>query len=292
MRRTCPNSTFSMVWPVRRIFAMGLLAALISVGCQDQSPSTPTGQKDAKNPTTATAPSATKTAEPDTASEAPHKPDTPADVAALKADGAVFKKDEAGSIVSVDLSHGNASDATLSHLKGLPALTDLNLSGPSFTPDGLGKLNELTGLTRLGLEATNTNNAVLAALAKLPNLVVLNLFKTDVRDDGLKQLVAIKTLKDLDLRRTLTSDAGTANLKGLDSLKALKLQDTRVTEACLDSVLSLPALERLLAYLAEVELEPFARAGRRARPPPATVIGAADRAAPGGAAPYAAAPAR
>ena len=147
-----------------------ILVALLSAGCKDQTTPTPSpAPKASPSVPPATAIPAAKSRPAEEAAEPVRKPDPPADVAALKADGASVKTNAAGNVVSVNLASGNGTDATLSHLKALPALQELTLSGPSYTPEALSRLGELSTLTRLSLEATNTNNSVLGRLRSCPS---------------------------------------------------------------------------------------------------------------------------
>ena len=91
MRRLGSNSAGNFsVSSLRRVTAV-LLAAVLAAGCHDQA-APPAAPKESKNTATDTAPPATKSAETETATEPARKPDSPADVAALKADGASFQK--------------------------------------------------------------------------------------------------------------------------------------------------------------------------------------------------------
>ena len=166
------------------LLGLALCAVFTIAGCGPPQPKTeaPTATSDAPaapaggTETKGGAPPATNTAGGGETAEAPAKADNPADVAALKAAGAQLRS-SGGSVIAVDLSEQNGTDEILLHLKGLPALRQLILAGPSYSPEGLAHLGEVVQLKRLELEATRTNDAVLAALKPLVNLELIKLFK-------------------------------------------------------------------------------------------------------------------
>src|SRR5580698_7439700 len=109
MRRLGSKSAGSFsASPLRNVTAV-LMAAVLAAGCHDQA-APPAAPQESKSTATEKAPPATKPAETETAAEPARKPDSPTDVAALKADGASFKKDTDGSIIGVNLAAGNGND--------------------------------------------------------------------------------------------------------------------------------------------------------------------------------------
>ena len=114
----------------------------------------------------------------------------------------------------------NATDKTLTPLKEMIGLVDLNLAGTKITDNGLVNLANLTNLNRLHLEKTGITDAGLAHLKGLKNLHYLNLYGTSVGDAGLEHLKGLSHLKNVYLWQTKVTDAGATNL-----LKALPKLD-------------------------------------------------------------------
>ncbi len=98
------------------------------------------------------------------------------------------KRDEAGNVVSLDLSTIRVTDAGLRHLASLDQLQWLYLNGTEVTDIGLTNLERLTGLTLLHLADTAITDAGLEHLAGLTNLRTLHLSRTAVTDAGIEKL--------------------------------------------------------------------------------------------------------
>jgi Planctomycete cytochrome C/Leucine Rich repeat len=107
----------------------------------------------------------------------------------------------------------NVSDATITPLKDVLTLVDLNLSGTKVTDAGLQAIEGLTNLVILHLEHTQITDAGLAHLKKLSHLSYLNLFATPVTDKGIGQLNGLADLKRLYVWQTKVTAEGATNLQ-------------------------------------------------------------------------------
>jgi mono/diheme cytochrome c family protein len=107
----------------------------------------------------------------------------------------------------------NVTDKTLSPLKSILGLVDLNLAGTKITDAGLPNIQGLTNLARLHLEKTDITDAGLVYLKGLVGLSYLNLYSTAVTDSGLEHLKGLTNLKHLYLWQTKVTDAGATNLQ-------------------------------------------------------------------------------
>ena len=94
------------------------------------------------------------------------------------------KCDDAGQVVSLDLSTTGAGDEALTHVERLPHLQWLFLAGTTITDAGL------------------------VHLEKLSELTLLDLTDTDVTDAGLEHLADLKKLRDVHLTGSKATPAG------------------------------------------------------------------------------------
>ncbi len=84
-----------------------------------------------------------------------------------------------------------------------PDVVVLQMANPDVTDDTLSHLKTLSKLQEIDLNNSQITDAGLEILASLPNLQVLRLRKTKVTDDGFrKHLQELKTLRELDARDT------------------------------------------------------------------------------------------
>ncbi|MDB6122454.1 MAG: hypothetical protein JWQ71_1447 [Pedosphaera sp.] len=107
----------------------------------------------------------------------------------------------------------NITDGTLTPLKDVLTLVDLNLAGTRVTDAGLQNVGGLTNLVTLHLEHTKISDAGLANLKNLSHLAYLNLFDTPVTDKGLEQLKGLSNLKHLYVWQTKVTDQGVTDLQ-------------------------------------------------------------------------------
>ncbi|OHB82278.1 MAG: hypothetical protein A2V98_25770 [Planctomycetes bacterium RBG_16_64_12] len=98
------------------------------------------------------------------------------------------ERDEAGQVVSLDLSKIRVTDAGLVHLKGLKRLQFLFLNGTQVTDAGLAHLEGLANLNLIDLTGTQVTDAGLDNLRGLSNLRTLHLAGTKVTREGVKKL--------------------------------------------------------------------------------------------------------
>lgn len=142
------------------------------------------------------------------------------------------------SLVKVDLSFTQASDASLARLTGVTTLQELHLCGTKITNMGLKHVSGLTSLRVLDCwRCKNLTDAGLEHLAAMPHLQRLSLWNTNVTDDGLGHLKGLTSLRVLDLSHTRVSDAGLKQLEGLTSLQELALVGCdELTDAGIDAL--------------------------------------------------------
>lgn len=135
------------------------------------------------------------------------------------------------SVVSVNLSESQITDAQLECLESLPTLQELDLYGTKTSDVGLGHVGGLVHLERLGVDGTQITDSGLEQLSGLPQLGNLDLSGTKVTDAGLKYLKILPNLEVLRLAATKISDAGLDHISGLPHLRELNLNGTQITDA-------------------------------------------------------------
>ena len=130
----------------------------------------------------------------------------------------------------------NVGDDEARHLKVLTSLVSLDLSGGQITDAGLEDLEELTNLETLYLTYTPITDAGLENLKGLTDLEWLGLTATRITDAGLGHLEGLTNLIRLEGNCTQVTDAGLEHLKGLRSLRKLNLRGTKVTPEGVDKL--------------------------------------------------------
>jgi hypothetical protein len=80
------------------------------------------------------------------------------------------------------------TDACLVHLRSMPRLENLSLSGNQITDQGLSQIAELTNLKVLDLDATEVSDAGLIHLQGMKSLQSVNLAATRVTIQGVTKL--------------------------------------------------------------------------------------------------------
>jgi hypothetical protein len=127
-------------------------------------------------------------------------------------------------VVSVDLKHTKAVDASLEHLKGLTRVQILFLKDTEVTDDGLVYLKGLTDLEALELGRTKVTDKGLEHLKRFAKLQSLDLGGSQVTDKGLEHIQGLTRLETLSLENVKgVSDRGLVRLKGLTNLRTLNL---------------------------------------------------------------------
>lgn len=123
--------------------------------------------------------------------------------------------------VVLQMANSDVTDETLTYLKGMTRLRELDLNN--------------TQITGVGLQSLQGSK-----------LEILRLRKTPITDESLKHLQAIPTIQQLDLSETRIGDAGLAHLCKLPNLKVLLLRETPITENGFQQHLApMPSLERV-----------------------------------------------
>jgi hypothetical protein len=156
-------------------------------------------------------------------------------LAEIHHNGGALEKDEAGHVITVDLSHfewqepRREVDHGLPLLRNIQTLERLNLRNSSVTDRGMEHLSGLHRLRRIGLGHTGISDAGLKHLKELTHLEILDLGNTQVTDAGLVSLRHCSELRILSLQATQVTDEGLTQLDALAKLEAIDLQLTRVT---------------------------------------------------------------
>jgi Leucine Rich repeat len=145
-------------------------------------------------------------------------------------------------LTELNLGDTKITDLGMPSLRGLNNLEDLNLNRALISDTGLSQLAGLTALARLSIIGTRLNGTGLAHLKGLTRLEELSLESTGVGDAGLVHLAGLVNLKILRLNGTKVGDAGVAHLKGLTKLEELSLDHTAITDAGLADLTTLPHL--------------------------------------------------
>jgi hypothetical protein len=162
------------------------------------------------------------------------------------------------SIWSLDLRNTNVTDQGLRHLKGMSNLEHLVLGNDDLrhfkeihwptspiTDAGLVHIRELPELTSLHLSGLPITDAGLAAIGDLPNLGSLYLSRTNVQGPGLGQLKSLPKLVLLYLDGSDVSDSGLSHLAGASNLQYLSLNGLPLTAGGLKHIKPLPRLGQL-----------------------------------------------
>ena len=162
----------------------------------------------------------------------------------LRAVGRLVHEGNDGSRPVLGVSiYGNfgQSDRDLVHLKGLPKLRTVRVSGAGFTDAGLVHLAGLTGLETLDLSGTCVTDRGLGHLRGLTRLECLGLHNTAVTPRGLQQLRGCKALRVLTLGGPRFTGAGLDQLHALPALVSLELHGP-VTDEALQKLKAWPRL--------------------------------------------------
>jgi hypothetical protein len=135
------------------------------------------------------------------------------------------------------------TDADLTYLSRLTALTSLELHDPRITDAGLASLKDLTKLEFLGLFGLHLSANGLKNFHAMTGLKTLNLNRTRV--DDVSPIGHLTLLKTLDLSQTPIDDKGLTPIAGLVGLAHLRLCYTRITDVSLARLTALPKLQNL-----------------------------------------------
>ena len=137
----------------------------------------------------------------------------------------------------------SVTDATLSDLSRLTALSSLELHDRRITDAGLASLKDMTKLKNLVLSGTQASGAGLEYLGAMTDLRQLDLSRTDV--DDLEPIRHLTLLSNLRLSQTIIDDKGSGTLTALTALTRVELDDTRITDVTLAHLSGLSNLQSL-----------------------------------------------
>jgi Leucine rich repeat len=137
----------------------------------------------------------------------------------------------------------SVTDADLTHLSKLTALSRLALHDPRITDAGLVSVKDMTKLKVLLLSGTQVSRAGLRNLGAMTGLNTLHLSRTRV--DDLSPIGHLTLLTNLHLSEIPLNDKGLAPIVGLVALDKLTLDGTKVTSASYASLKHLSKLNSL-----------------------------------------------
>ncbi len=163
------------------------------------------------------------------------------------------------SLKILNLSGTKIGDAGLAHLEQLPALETLHLGvsndGAEITDEGLKTVGKLVNLKYLTLSGNKITGAGLDDLKNLSRLEDLALDDTGLTEAALAHLEPLRSLQKLRLYTGhRVTDVGAAHLAKLKSLRQLT-ENLTVTDAGIESLASLPHLERLSLLQSKITIE-------------------------------------
>ncbi len=140
-------------------------------------------------------------------------------------------------IEAFDVSGKNFSAKQLSqHLRSLPQLKFLSLSGTPMVDEDLAVIVQSPSLQELSLGATKLEGNGLRHLGVLTKLRHLQLGGSNITDQGLTHLSRLPSLRELGLSYTSISDAGATHLKELKALLQLDLGHTDMTQSAVEEL--------------------------------------------------------
>ncbi len=110
----------------------------------------------------------------------------------------------------------------LAHLKGCPALTNVEFSDTDLAAGALAPLAELPALESISIRDCKLAEGNLQALGRLGTLESLYLQNVPMSDDDVKPLAGLSKLKYVSLPRSVTL-AGLAHLKSIETLERMQM---------------------------------------------------------------------
>jgi hypothetical protein len=122
---------------------------------------------------------------------------------------------------ALDLTGAPIGDRGLAHLRAMPNLTSLSLSGTNVSDDGMEAVASLRKLRFLQLDGSCVGDMGVSRLRELSQLEVLGLFETGISDVAADDLASLTNLRRLRLTRTSVTDSGLIKLKSLAKLELL-----------------------------------------------------------------------
>ncbi|CAI0388764.1 unnamed protein product [Linum tenue] len=179
---------------------------------------------------------------------------------------------QGSSLLSLDLSYSEVTDAALvglkdcsnlqemtlnycesitehglEHISGLNSLTSLSFKrSNAITAEGMQAFSNLVNLEKLDLERCSQIHGGLVHLKGLTKLESLNVRCCKcITDLDMKALTGLANLKELQISNCNITDFGVSLLRGLEKIIMLNLEGCNVTTECLDSLAALVNL----AYL-------------------------------------------
>jgi Leucine-rich repeat (LRR) protein len=157
------------------------------------------------------------------------------------------------------------SGAALPHLKLLPSLKELSISGSQRTDSGLWNIAvtdfNIDHIAQLNLEVLDLGETAIsdrgvARLARLKNLHTLDLHGTRVTSKGIEALAELPNLRHLKLWRARgIDDAAIPTFRRIKKLEILELPETGITAGGLAQLAESSGLKQLLIGGTEVTRE-------------------------------------
>ena len=153
----------------------------------------------------------------------------PAEVLAAINRCGMAKFDDAGRICWLMISKPGAADSSLSFLRRLDGLRELQVDNAEGNPNWVASISGLAQLETLATYRGGLNDELLRHLAGLKRLRKLSIHVSGVTDAGFGYLLPLTSLEELSIVDALVTNANLKLLAQLPRLKRLTLVNTRVT---------------------------------------------------------------
>jgi hypothetical protein len=140
---------------------------------------------------------------------------------------------------------GHACDALVALLPLCPNLEELDLSYGEATDASMHHVARLTHLEKLDLGGNLITDAALPHLAGLTGLRDLGVWRTDVTDEGVRHLAGLVRLRRLNLQGTGVRGSGLAHLRAAGELEVLRLVTEHLTSEAVAPIGAFRGLKEL-----------------------------------------------
>jgi Leucine-rich repeat (LRR) protein len=149
------------------------------------------------------------------------------------------------SLVELDLSQTEVTDAMLGEIASAKSLRVLNLNETNISDVGLEHIRSLKHLRELYLRNTPISNRGLSSLTEMGEMQIIVLGGTHVTDEGFFQISRLPELREVYLNYTGISAYGLAGLEGATHLNRLEMDSSAVSDSGLDNIIKLRGLRSL-----------------------------------------------
>ncbi len=135
----------------------------------------------------------------------------------------------------LDLNRASITDADLSRVRNLKALTTLIVSGTPISDEGLAALGDLPALEQVYLSSTKVSDSGLTELIRrYPQIIRLHIASTQVTDAGIESLRSLPNLLSLSCFQLPLTDHSIDTLRQLTKLQTAGLTGTKISRQGID----------------------------------------------------------